>query len=53
MVSSDYYGAIAGEMAGQGAEPEPPEPEQWGRCHDPDCDGPAGHAGPHYQWIPE
>lgn len=22
-------------------------------CHDPDCDGPAGHDGPHYQWIPE
>lgn len=23
------------------------------RCGDPDCDGPAGHDGPHYQWVPE
>ena len=23
------------------------------RCHDSDCDGPAGHDGPHHQWVPE
>jgi hypothetical protein len=23
------------------------------RCQDPDCDGPALHDGPHYQWVPE
>jgi len=27
--------------------------DEFRRCHDPDCDGPAGHDGPHYQWIPE
>ena len=24
-----------------------------GRCADPDCDGEAGHDGPHFQWMPE
>lgn len=23
------------------------------RCADPDCDGSAGHDGPHFQWAPE
>ncbi len=22
-------------------------------CDDPDCDGEAGHDGPHFQWMPE
>lgn len=50
-MSSDYYGAIAGELADQGAADD--DHDDHPRCTDPDCDGPLGHDGPHYQWIPE
>lgn len=47
--SAEATAAIANAVAD--AIDPPPSPN--GRCSDPDCDGAAGHDGPHHQWVPE
>ena len=40
-------------VIGPSFDPDGPGYETAERCRDPDCDGLAGHDGPHYQWVPE
>lgn len=46
-----FMASLAGEVDEQGYPAKEDDP--YPRCGDPDCDGDAGHDGPHFQWVPE